>query len=128
MAVAVHEHVTDHAHLRAVLLEERESTLQRIASLTQDVSTIIDATTGVATDDEHDPEGATIAFERAATSALLDQARTRLVDIDKALAKIDRGGYGLCETCGEAIAPARLEARPVALTCITCAGKTRSPR
>jgi RNA polymerase-binding protein DksA len=115
--------VADHAQLRLLLLEDRATTRQRIEALTHDFDTIVQATAGVATDDEHDPEGATIAFERAATAALLDQARTHLTDIDEALARIDSSGYGVCESCGKPIAPARLEARPVARTCITCATK-----
>jgi len=38
-----------------------------------------------------------------------------------ALARIDHGDYGVCETCGADIAPARLAAQPMATRCITCA-------
>ena len=45
----------------------------------------------------------------------------KLLDkIDHALEKIKNGDYGICEMCGEDIAVARLEARPVALYCIDC--------
>ncbi|MCC6953951.1 MAG: TraR/DksA family transcriptional regulator [Deltaproteobacteria bacterium] len=43
-----------------------------------------------------------------------------LSKIDYALQKIESGEYGTCEMCGEDIAPARLEARPIALYCIDC--------
>ena len=69
-------------------------------------------------DDEHDPEGATIAFERAQVDALMVQARHRLEEVDAAEDRLDGGSYGRCEACGEAVAPARLEARPTARTCI----------
>ena len=85
------------------------------------MAAVIEAASDVATDDEHDPEGATIAFERARVAALLDQARGHLHDIDAAIARLDAGTYGRCEHCGGAIAPARLAARPVARTCIGCA-------
>jgi DnaK suppressor protein len=75
----------------------------------------------VATDDEHDPEGTTIAFERAQVSALLDRARQRVVELDEALARLDDGSYGRCVGCGRPIAPERLEARPAARACIDCA-------
>ncbi len=71
-------------------------------------------------DDEHDPEGATIAFERQQVVALLDQARRRLADVEAALARRATGGYGRCERCGGRISPARLDARPVARTCVSC--------
>ena len=51
-------------------------------------------------DDEHDPEGATIAFERQQVVALLEQARRRLADVEAALARREAGAYGICETCG----------------------------
>ncbi len=84
---------------------------------------MVDATAGANADDEHDPEGATIAFERAQVTALLDQARRRLGDVDAALARWDEGSYGRCLSCGETIASARLEARPTATTCIRCASR-----
>ena len=72
-------------------------------------------------DDEHDPEGATIAFERQQVVALLEQAQRRLADVDAALARREAGDYGICEVCGEPIAAERLAARPAARTCIRCA-------
>ena len=106
---------------RAVLAVDRCATVRRIAALAGDVEGVIEAASDVATDDEHDPEGATIAFERARLGALLDQARGHLADIDDALARLDEGRYGICERCGTAVARERLAARPVARTCIRCA-------
>jgi DnaK suppressor protein len=79
------------------------------------------AAADVATDDEHDPEGTTIAFERAQVTALLERARRRVADLDDALLRLEAGDYGLCESCGGGIAPERLEARPSARTCMACA-------
>ena len=76
-------------------------------------------------DDEHDPEGATIAYERAQVVALTRQVRERLDQIDAAMARLAAGSYGRCETCGGPIGPARLEARPTATRCITCARSHR---
>ncbi len=84
---------------------------------------MVDSATSVATDDEHDPEGATIAFERAQIEALIDQSRQQLLELDEALARLERGGYGVCEGCGQPIAAERLEARPTARTCISCAAR-----
>jgi RNA polymerase-binding transcription factor DksA len=75
-------------------------------------------------DDEHDPEGATIAFERQQVVALLAQAERSRADIVRALASIEAGSYGVCEMCGGAIGAERLEARPDARTCISCARRT----
>jgi DnaK suppressor protein len=106
---------------RELLAAERAAAAAAIAALTRDFDGIVDAASSVATDDEHDPEGATIAFERAQAAALLERARDRLAEIDLALARIDDGSYGSCERCGEPISTARLAARPAARTCIGCA-------
>ena len=81
------------------------------------------AASDVATDDEHDPEGTTIAFERAQVSALLDRARRCIAELDEALERLDAGRYGVCVDCGGPIAPDRLVARPSARTCIACANR-----
>jgi DnaK suppressor protein len=106
---------------RELLAAERTAAAAAISALTRDFDGVVDAASWIATDDEHDPEGATIAFERAQVAALLDRARDRLADIDLALTRIDDGSYGSCERCGEPITTARLAARPAARTCIRCA-------
>jgi DnaK suppressor protein len=111
----------DLTQIRGLLTADRERTRELIGSLTQNVSTIVEASRLIATDDEHDPEGATIAFERSQTSSLLASAAAHLVDVDAALERLDAGSYGRCEHCGASIAPDRLLARPAARTCITCA-------
>jgi len=55
------------------------------------------------------------ADERVATLAELE---TRYRNIVRALNKIENSEYGICEICGEAIEPERLEANPAARTCI----------
>jgi RNA polymerase-binding transcription factor DksA len=46
--------------------------------------------------------------------------------IRAALKRLDEGTYGICVTCGKPIAPARLEALPHAVQCITCAAQTET--
>jgi RNA polymerase-binding transcription factor DksA len=109
------------AAIRAALDAERLETVDRIAALSREFDGIVESSAGVATDDEHDPEGATIAFERAQLAALIDQARGHLAELDDALDRLRKGSYGRCERCGRPIAAERLAARPAARTCITCA-------
>ncbi|MBA2730690.1 MAG: TraR/DksA C4-type zinc finger protein [Euzebyaceae bacterium] len=75
-------------------------------------------------DDEHDPEGATTAFERAQVAALLAQAQRHLVALELATTRLGNGTYGVCDHCGRTIAFERLLARPAVQTCITCASAT----
>jgi RNA polymerase-binding transcription factor DksA len=113
--------LTSSDRVRARLTAEREQTQSRIAALQAEFGSLVDAADGSNIDDEHDPEGATIAFERAQVTALLDQARTRVRDLDRALDQLAALTYGRCERCGTPIAAGRLQARPSARTCITCA-------
>ncbi len=106
---------------RALLEAERQAGLERLAALERDHAGIVDAADSTNADDEHDPEGATMAFEREHVAALLDQTREHLRQVDVALGRLNDGDYGRCERCGKPIAAGRLEARPTATTCIKCA-------
>jgi DnaK suppressor protein len=105
------------------LAAERADALQRLAGLEREFAGIVEAAALAAADDEHDPEGATIAYERQHAAALLSQAREHLARIDAALIRLEEGGYGICGSCGQPIGAARLAARPVATTCIGCAAR-----
>lgn len=114
--------MTDHAGdtLARLLLERAQST-GRVESLARDFDGIVTSSALVATDDEHDPEGHTIAFERQQIAALLRAARSHLVDLDHAIARFESGTYGICERCGRKIPDERLVALPATRTCISCA-------
>ena len=101
--------------------EERVAALAQIEALTREFDAVVDASRSSNADDEHDPEGATIAFERQQVVALLEQARRRLADVEAAIRSVESGIYGICETCGRPIGAERLAARPAARTCIDCA-------
>jgi RNA polymerase-binding transcription factor DksA len=109
--------------VRARLRAERQSTEARIAAMTTDFDEIVQGSEGSNSDDEHDPEGSTVAFERAQVAALLLEARAYLEDVDRALARLDAGSYWNCEGCGGPIAPERLAARPATRLCINCAAR-----
>ena len=100
---------------------ERTQTLARLAHLTGDHAGVVAASRDSNADDEHDPEGATIAFERSQLAALVLQARHHLAEVEAAQRRLAEGSYGRCEVCSAEIAPARLAARPVARTCVGCA-------
>jgi RNA polymerase-binding transcription factor DksA len=107
--------------VRVRLQQLRQETAEQIGSLERDFAGFVAAAELVATDDEHDPEGHTIAFERQQVAALLRDARIRLIQLEQALARLDDGTYGRCEVCGEPISEERLGALPGALRCIRCA-------
>lgn len=66
-------------------------------------------------------DGTTEAVERLATTATARSIAASIDEIDRALAKIEEGSYGVCDSCGIEIGPARLEARPATARCVRCA-------
>jgi DnaK suppressor protein len=106
--------------VRVLLGAEREEARRRLADLTGSFDEVVAASRDTNADDEHDPEGATIAFERSQLATLVAQVRRHLAEVDAALGRLDAGTYGVCETCGRPIAEGRLEVRPTARTCVGC--------
>jgi RNA polymerase-binding transcription factor DksA len=105
---------------RERLVAERDRARRRLAELTGDFREIVEASSDTNADDEHDPEGATIAFERSQVATLTRQTAHRIEEIDAALVRLDEDRYGTCERCGRPIPAERLEVRPTARTCVTC--------
>ena len=106
---------------RSLLEDERASVVRRLAALSHDFDEVVASSRDSNADDEHDPEGHTIAFERSQIGALVRQVRHHVAEVDAALGRVDAGTYGVCARCGRPIAEARLEARPTARTCVGCA-------
>jgi RNA polymerase-binding transcription factor DksA len=109
----------------ALAARHRRLTAQ-VGALERAFAALVAATEGANTDDEHDPEGSTIAFERSQLAASLAAARAGLAEVDHAMARVAEGAYGRCETCGDSIPDGRLEALPSATTCVGCAERRGS--
>jgi RNA polymerase-binding transcription factor DksA len=105
------------------LRQLRAEARAQVQRLDEDLLEVFEASRSSNADDEHDPEGSTIAFERAQLTALLAAGRRRVADLDDALARSAAGTYGTCERCGRPIPAERLAARPFATTCVSCAGR-----
>jgi RNA polymerase-binding transcription factor len=108
------------------LLVLRRESERLVAGLTGSYTDIVDASESSNADDEHDPEGATIAFERSQVGAFLAQARAKLTELDAAERRLADGRYGVCERCQNLIPAERLAARPLARTCMACASARRA--
>lgn len=115
---------------RTRLQVERVRALAQLENLTRELAGIMtsraDGSSG--SDDEHDPEGATVAYERQHVAALLRRAHEQLDEVSAAQRKLDEGRYGSCDRCGLPIGAERLAARPAALTCVRCAARRPRPR
>jgi DnaK suppressor protein len=103
------------------LAAERQRALARAAGLRRDREAIVEAAALSPPDDEHDPEGSTVGFERALVLDLLAQAEADVAALDSALERLSAGTYGRCVACGEPIGAERLAAQPTAVHCVGCA-------
>ncbi len=103
--------------------DDRATELERLGALRREFDEVVGAAEGANGDDEHDPEGSTIAYERSQIAAFITQAEEHLAEIEAAQRRIGEGTYGLCTVCGGEIPAARLEARPTARTCVAHASQ-----
>ena len=106
---------------RAILESARRSAVERVRTVRAELDGLAGDAEDANGDDEHDPEGSTLAYERARVAALLAEAESNLDDLDRALVKVASGNYAVCEHCGAEIGTERLEALPATRTCIACA-------
>lgn len=66
-------------------------------------------------------DGTTEAVDRLNRVGTAKELEAMLRDVERALAKIEEGTYGICDRCGRLIPEARLEARPWSVLCVDCA-------
>jgi RNA polymerase-binding transcription factor DksA len=111
-----------------LLERQRTAAVARVTSLERQLRHLADEQALTTHDDEHDPEGMTIGYQRAQFQSLLAAARAELDAIDQARKRLDDGSYGRCTCCGAAIGADRLTALPATLTCIDCARSSRPAR
>jgi DnaK suppressor protein len=109
------------AKQRELLLEERQTYIRSAEALkAQADSLALEHEPGDVQFDEEGGEGGTANVDREIDLYLSAQARATVVEIDRALQKIDDGTYGVCEQCGDIIPEPRLQALPFAALCVTC--------
>lgn len=106
---------------RKQLLAEREAYTKSAISLRAEADQLAeDREPGEVQFDEESGQGDTMNVERERDLALSAQALASIGEIDVALAKVDKGTYGVCERCGERIPKERLKALPHAALCVKC--------
>jgi DnaK suppressor protein len=105
--------------LRKRLVEERKGLQAQYQELEQSTfATNQSDLTGEMGFDEEYADAGTATFERERDLSLVNNVIDLMERIDKALAKMDDGSYGLCERCGKPIEKLRLKALPYANLCI----------
>ena len=108
------------AEAAARLREERANLVHQLAELgateTGELRSDVDFGEGFA-------DAAAATAERTEVLGLVDSLKTMLADVDRALAQIEEGTYGICRNCGKEIGEARLEFRPESTLCVECKSK-----
>ena len=107
--------VKEYDEIRSNLIDMLEDLNDRLSRITEDV--------------RHSDEPLSKDFEEQATQTENDQvmdylgnaARSEIARIKEAIARIDKGEYGICQRCGEPIAKERLRILPHSVLCIKCA-------
>jgi DnaK suppressor protein len=99
-----------------VLEERRADLVQRMAGLTA-----APTDSGGISFGKRVGDGTSIAVERLTQVAAHEQLLLQVEEVDRALAKLDEGTYGVCDGCGAAIPEGRLEVHPTAVLCVACA-------
>jgi DnaK suppressor protein len=104
--------------VRTELATEAQALRAEIDRSESDIASRLGDAVGDAGDDQADVGAKT--FEREHELALTHNARELLAQTERALARIETGTYGTCESCGEPIGKARLQAFPRATLCVSC--------
>ena len=107
----------DRAQAAAALENERYRLVHQLAELGADESG--DLTGEMDFGDAFADAGAATA-ERTETLGIVENLKHQLDDVNAAIAKLEKGTYGVCESCGDDIGAARLEFRPMSLLCVDC--------
>jgi DnaK suppressor protein len=104
--------------VRDLLETEAAQLREDIDRAESDIASRLGDAVGDAGDDQADVGAKT--YEREHELAMTHNARELLTQTEQALERIEKGTYGTCESCGEPIGKARLQAQPRAVLCVAC--------
>ncbi len=108
---------------QSLLIARRAEILDAIGVSSEELAGIRVARSDGTADDEHDPEGSTLASDWSRITSMHADAVASLDEVDRALERIADGTFGICVVCGNPIPDARLRVRPWADRCVTCAAR-----
>jgi DnaK suppressor protein len=106
------------AEVRQMLEEDATGLRADIAEAEAQIADRLDS--GLRDDGDDEADAGVKTFEREHEFVMTSNARNLLEQTEKALARIDAGSYGVCDSCGQPIGKARLMAFPRAVLCVTC--------
>lgn len=110
----------DREALKRLLLAEQERVTRELAVLDADLSESLEDSSEESPYDQHMAETAAVTLDREIDLTLRENARAALARIQRAMAKLENGSYGICDRCGEPIGKGRLAIAPDATLCVEC--------
>jgi DnaK suppressor protein len=110
----------DHGAVREELERRRNRTRERVAVLAKRPE--LGSAQGFG---KRIGDGTTEAISRLTEIGVGQSLESTLTRTERALSKLDEDSYGACDACGQAIAPARLQAMPDSVMCLACAASER---
>ncbi|HWF32866.1 MAG TPA: TraR/DksA C4-type zinc finger protein [Solirubrobacteraceae bacterium] len=113
------EHL-DLTQVRAQLEEHRDTTKARVAALAKRPE--LGSAQGFG---KRIGDGTTEAISRLTEIGVGQSLESTLARTERALAKLEEGSYGTCDSCGKPIAPGRLRVMPDSVLCLDCAASAR---
>ena len=119
--------MTEHFQTKAELEQDKERTLAELDRLRRYMEDGVEER--IVDGGEDSVDAAADVYEREKTLAIIQTLENKLAAIERGLRAAEKGKYGICEICGQPIAPARLEFLPYITTCVKCQAKLeRMPR
>jgi RNA polymerase-binding transcription factor DksA len=109
------------AEMAELLRVRRAADLAESERVAESLGLVLSARSDATADDEHDPEGPTLAYEWTRLQSVRSETADDIRAVDAALDRVANGSYGVCVRCGRPIGADRLRARPTAELCIACA-------
>lgn len=108
-------------HFKNRLIKEKETLTKELNEINEgNLHMLQSDMSGETAHDEHLADSGTATFERERDLTLENNIKDLLTRVEAALAKMDKGTYGVCDRCTGEIDPARMKAVPYANLCITC--------
>lgn len=116
---------TELARFRKQLEAEEQGLVEQLREIAGSKARVADAEVvmEISGYDDHPADMASETFEKEKDQALFESVQDSLARVRSALAKIKRGTYGKCDSCGKPISLKRLKALPFATLCVDCQGR-----
>lgn len=105
---------------RQALGAELDFEQSRAYELRASLDALVDKRQSESDDDEHDPDADSLSSQWSMLTGLLESTNEQIREIDAALARLERGTFGICERCGKPIPEGQLMARPFRARCVQC--------